>query len=78
MPHWERIHRCWGYWEGLTRLAFVGQSHPAQKPVTYGWSIDDGKGVGGRVNSLKQAKQAVEKALATATGQQEGTNNGIY
>ena len=59
MPHWERGHRCYGFWDDdFNRLGFIGLS--LDKPTTYSWSVDNGNGTGGRFKTLTAAKSAVE------------------
>jgi hypothetical protein len=67
-PHWERGHRCHGYWIDNFRVAVVGYPPPPgkAKDIGYTWFVQV-PGLGeeeGWAATLNAAKRAVEKKFA--------------
>lgn len=63
-PHWERGHRCHGYWKGSVRVGHVGLSPRIPgEVVEYSWAVERNgvEVVSGIKPTLRQAKRAVER-----------------
>jgi hypothetical protein len=69
-PHWERGHRCYGYWLDGERIGFVSlpPSVFTAREYGYGWFLDypTFNAQSGNRRSLRSAKRRVENAYLQA------------
>lgn len=63
-PHWERGHRCHGYWHGTTRLGSVSLPPRGFAVADHGYGWETDKDMVGTAPTLAKAKRAVEDRLS--------------
>lgn len=65
MPRWEKSKNRHGYWDGSTRMAYIGvRRGNGIEPASYGWVIYLAPFPEGRSHTLSKAKKICEAEVA--------------